>query len=108
MNTYQRYGVPSPFCNQTSWIAWFLLIQYFFLAKRFLISLLTALFRYVLVADVTDIVSLFLLSLTGARVQRQSEQIWLYNRYAILVEYAKRPRLPPPFVVISYASKNSI
>ena len=44
-------------------------------------------------------------SLTGARVQSQSEQIWMYNRYEIVMEYAKRPRLPPPFVVISYISK---
>jgi hypothetical protein len=41
---YNRYGISSPRCNQTSWIAWFLLIQYFFLAKRFLTSLLTAMF----------------------------------------------------------------
>ena len=41
---YNRYGISSPKCNQTSWIAWFLLIQYFFLAKRFLTSLLTAMF----------------------------------------------------------------
>ncbi|CAF1275673.1 unnamed protein product [Adineta ricciae] len=82
---YNRYGISSPKCNQPSWIAWFLLIQYFFLAKRFLTSLLTAMF-----------------GLTGARVQSQSEQIWMYNRYEIVMEYAKRPRLPPPFVVISY------
>ncbi|CAF2382637.1 unnamed protein product [Rotaria sp. Silwood2] len=85
LHAYQRYGIPTPECNQTSWIAWFLLIQYFFLAKRFLTSLLTAMF-----------------GLTGARVQSQSEQIWMYNRYEIVMEYAKRPRLPPPFVVISY------
>ncbi len=44
LHAYNRYGIPSPRCNQTSWIAWFLLIQYFFLAKRFLTSLLTAMF----------------------------------------------------------------
>jgi hypothetical protein len=44
---YNRYGIVSPRCNQPSWIAWFLLIQYFFLAKRFLTSLLTAMFGYV-------------------------------------------------------------
>ncbi|CAF0794665.1 unnamed protein product [Didymodactylos carnosus] len=82
---YQRYGISSQKCNQSSWIAWFLLIQYFFLAKRFLTSLLTAMF-----------------GLTGARVQSQSQQIWMFNRYEIVMEYAKRPRLPPPFVVISY------
>ncbi len=48
----------------------------------------------------------FNFSLTGARVQSQSEQIWMYNRYEIVMEYAKRPRLPPPFVVISYIGKN--
>ncbi len=47
---------------------------------------------------------LVLFRLTGARVQSQSEQIWMYNRYEIVMEYAKRPRLPPPFVVISYIS----
>ncbi|CAF1266771.1 unnamed protein product [Rotaria sordida] len=84
-DAYEQYGIPSRNCNQTSWIAWFLLIQYFFLAKRFLTSLLVAMF-----------------GLTGARVQSQSQQIWLYNRYEILMEYAKRPCLPPPFIVISY------
>jgi hypothetical protein len=29
----------------------------------------------------------------------------MYNRYEIVMEYAKRPRLPPPFVVISYISQ---
>ncbi|CAF3796253.1 unnamed protein product, partial [Rotaria sp. Silwood1] len=85
MHTYHRYGIPLPTCNRPSWIAWFLLIQYFFLAKLFLTRLLTAMF-----------------GLTGARVQSQSEQIWMYNRYEIVMEYAKRPRLPPPFVVLSY------
>ena len=47
-------------------------------------------------------------SVTGARVQSQSEQIWMYNRYEIVMEYAKRPRLPPPFVVISYISINHL
>ncbi|CAF1504882.1 unnamed protein product [Adineta ricciae] len=85
ISTYRQYGISTPFCRQTSWIAWLLLIQYFFLAKRLLISLLTALF-----------------SVTGARIQRQSEQIWCYNQYAILVEYQNRLRLPPPFVIFSY------
>jgi hypothetical protein len=51
--------------------------------------------------------TLIFLSLTGARVQRQSEQIWFYNRYVILIEYTKRPRLPPPIIIISYISNNS-
>ncbi|CAF4223044.1 unnamed protein product [Rotaria sp. Silwood2] len=82
---YKRYGISSTNCNQTSWIAWFLLIEYFFLSKRFLTSLLTAMF-----------------GLTGARVQNQSQQIWLHNRYKILLEYITRRSLPPPFVIISY------
>ncbi len=40
-------------------------------------------------------------------MQSQSEQIWMYNRYEIVMEYAKRPRLPPPFVVISYIGNKS-
>jgi hypothetical protein len=42
------------------------------------------------------------ISLTGARLERQSKQILIYYRYEIVMEYEKRPRLPPPFVVISY------
>jgi hypothetical protein len=102
---YNRYGISSPRCNQTSWIAWFLLIQYFFLAKRFLTSLLTAMFGLVLMNNEDEKSLLIVFSLTGARVQSQSEQIWMYNRYEIVMEYAKRPRLPPPFVVISYISQ---
>jgi hypothetical protein len=49
-----------------------------------------------------------IVSLTGARVQNQSEKIWFYNRYAILVEYTERPRLPPPFIIISYTRKNFV
>jgi hypothetical protein len=112
MYAYQHYGIPSRTCNEPSWIAWILLIQYFFLAKRFLYSLLIAMFRSVLVhrsffceIEITFIV---IVSLTGARVQNQSEKIWFYNRYAILVEYTERPRLPPPFIIISYTRKNFV
>ncbi|CAF3628955.1 unnamed protein product [Rotaria sp. Silwood1] len=87
---YKRYGISSPTCNQTSWIAWFLLIEYLFLTNRFLGSLLTAMF-----------------SLTGARVQNQSQQIWMFNRYKILIGYSKRPCLPPPFIIISYIINNN-
>lgn len=62
LDAYNHYGISSTYCNQTSWIAWFLLIQYFFLAKRFLISLLTAMFRYiVLPSDQTSYLPIFLL-----------------------------------------------
>jgi hypothetical protein len=111
MYAYQHYGIPSRTCNEPSWIAWILLIQYFFLAKRFLYSLLIAMFRSVLVHRFfckTELTFVAIVSLTGARVQNQSEKIWFYNRYAILVEYTERPRLPPPFIIISYTRKNFV
>jgi len=72
-------------CNYLSVLAWLILIQYFLLVKLFLPSLLTAMF-----------------SATGQRVNSQSEQLWMYQRYEIVVDYETRLTFPPPFTFISY------
>ncbi len=79
------YGV-SYKCNYMSLSAWIILIQYFLLVKLFLPSLLTAMF-----------------SATGSRVSAQSEQLWMFQRYEIVLDYEKRLILPPPFTLFSYA-----
>ncbi len=37
-----------------------------------------------------------------SRVLVQSELIYKYLRYSIIIEYESRPLLPPPFIVISW------
>ncbi|CAF0859038.1 unnamed protein product [Brachionus calyciflorus] len=81
----ESYGV-SYKCNYISLMAWFILIQYFLLIKLFLPTLLTAMF-----------------SATGSRVNEKSEQLWMFQRYEIVLDYEKRLIFPPPFTVILYA-----
>lgn len=37
-----------------------------------------------------------------ASTKQQSELVYNYLRYAVIIEYESRPLLPPPFVVISW------
>ena len=36
------------------------------------------------------------------RAAENSERIWKYNRYALVMEYQKKPPFPPPFVVVCH------
>ena len=72
-------------CNYQSSMAWIILIQYFLLVKLFLPSLLTAMF-----------------SATGQRISAQSEQLWMFQRYEIVLDYENRLTFPPPFTFLSY------
>ena len=80
--TLGSYGV-SYACNYQSLMAWIILIQYFILIKLFLPSLLTAMF-----------------SATGTRVSAISEQLWMSQRYEIVLEYEKRLIFPGLFVCL--------
>ncbi|VEL19098.1 unnamed protein product [Protopolystoma xenopodis] len=37
-----------------------------------------------------------------AAVRTQSELVYKYLRYAVIIEYESRPLLPPPFIIISW------
>ncbi|VDQ06061.1 unnamed protein product [Trichobilharzia regenti] len=37
-----------------------------------------------------------------ASVRQQSELVYNYLRYAVIIEYESRPLLPPPFIIISW------
>lgn len=39
---------------------------------------------------------------TKARVDAESDQIWMYQRYEIVIDYEHRLRLPPPLTIFSY------
>ncbi len=81
----KQYGI-SYKCNNQSSMAWVILIQYFILVKLFLRkSLLTAMF-----------------SATGQRISAQSEQVWMFQRYEIVLDYENMLTFPPPFTFISY------
>lgn len=72
-------------CAHPSAVGWAILIQYLLLVKLFLTTLLTAMFAH-----------------TKAKVDAQSDQIWMFQRYEIVVDYEQRLRLPPPLTIISY------
>lgn len=55
------------------------------MVKLFLPTLLTALF-----------------SATGTLVNEKSEQLWMFQRYEIVLDYEKRLVFPPPFSILVY------
>lgn len=44
----------------------------------------------------------FIFSVTNAKVQSESEEIWKYQVYSIIVDFETRLRLPAPLNFISY------
>jgi hypothetical protein len=78
----REYGV-SPKCNHVSLMAWIIIVQYFLLIKIFLPTLLFAMF-----------------GASSATVSSKSEQLWMYQRYEIVLDYEKRSMFPPPFNII--------
>ena len=45
---------------------------------------------------------MFFHSNTFAKVQANSNEIWKFQRYHLILEYARRPPLVPPFVIINH------
>ena len=45
---------------------------------------------------------LFLLSNTFSSVQANANQIWKFQRYYLVMEYAQRPVLIPPFIILNH------
>ena len=43
-----------------------------------------------------------LFTTTYSRTIEQSDQIWKFQKTAIVKEFRDRPRLPPPFILLSY------
>ena len=41
---------------------------------------------------------------TFQEVQDNSAQIWKYHRYGLILEYAARPALVPPFILLVHIS----
>ncbi|XP_069764715.1 transient receptor potential cation channel subfamily M member 4-like isoform X2 [Narcine bancroftii] len=76
-----------PPCTNTyaNWLVILLLTIFLLVANILLVNLLIAMFSY-----------------TFNKVQENSDIYWKFQRYKLIVEYHKRPALPPPFIVISH------
>ncbi|XP_062586024.1 transient receptor potential cation channel subfamily M member-like 2, partial [Saccostrea cucullata] len=72
-------------CPYRSFGGYAMVIQYLVITKLILLTLLYAMF-----------------SVTNAKVQQESEEIWKYQVYSIIVDFETRLRLPAPFNFISY------
>ncbi|XP_061181423.1 transient receptor potential cation channel subfamily M member 1-like [Saccostrea echinata] len=72
-------------CPYRSFGGYAMVIQYLVITKLILLTLLYALF-----------------SATNAKIKQESEEIWKYQVYSIIVDFETRLRLPAPFNFISY------
>ncbi|XP_023240584.1 protein ced-11-like, partial [Centruroides sculpturatus] len=73
------------FCPNDGLWPYIFSIQYFVLLKLILLTLLYALF-----------------SATASKLQMETDAIWKFQRYQLVVDFANRSCLPPPLCVISY------
>ncbi|XP_014670278.1 PREDICTED: transient receptor potential cation channel subfamily M member 3-like [Priapulus caudatus] len=72
-------------CPHTGVMSYAVVITYLIICKMILVTLLFALF-----------------SSTNQKIQPIADEIWLYQRYSLVIDFSNRLRLPPPFTVISY------
>ena len=49
-----------------------------------------------------EYIATFFLSNTFSNVQANSNQIWKFQRYQLILEYAHRPVLIPPFIIFNH------
>ncbi|XP_064607847.1 transient receptor potential cation channel subfamily M member 4-like [Liolophura sinensis] len=75
---------PCPYGGNVTYL---IVIQYLFIVKLVLVTLLFAMF-----------------SSTISKISAESQQIWKFQRYNLIVEFEERLRLPPPLTLISYLS----
>ncbi|XP_047126597.1 transient receptor potential cation channel subfamily M member 3 isoform X2 [Hydra vulgaris] len=71
--------------NYAEPIVWILLGAYLLIANVLLLNLLIAIFNN-----------------TYQDVQSRAKQIWMFERYGLIREYANRPPLPPPFIILCH------
>ncbi|XP_035207047.1 transient receptor potential cation channel subfamily M member-like 2 isoform X2 [Stegodyphus dumicola] len=72
-------------CPNTGFWPYVFSIQYFIFLKLILLTLLYALF-----------------SATASKLQSETDAIWKFQRYQLVVDFSNRLRLPPPLSIFSY------
>ncbi|GFR59832.1 transient receptor potential cation channel subfamily M member 1 [Elysia marginata] len=68
-----------------SWLAPFLMFVFLLVANILMVNLLIARFNA-----------------TFIRNNANSKEIWMFQRYALILQYEMRPILPPPFIIITH------
>ncbi|XP_065684239.1 transient receptor potential cation channel subfamily M member 1 isoform X1 [Hydra vulgaris] len=79
-----RFGTPE-MNNYSEFFAWILLGCYLLVANVLLLNLLIAIFNN-----------------TFEEVQSNADTIWKFERYKLVLEYANRPPLIPPFILLCH------
>ncbi|XP_077970789.1 transient receptor potential cation channel subfamily M member 2-like isoform X2 [Styela clava] len=74
-----------PRCPHESVVVPILSAVYLFFANILLLNLLIAMFSY-----------------TFDKVQSQGKEVWMFQRYSLIVDYCNRPPLPPPLVIFCF------
>nr|XP_039250494.1 transient receptor potential cation channel subfamily M member-like 2 isoform X2 [Styela clava] len=74
-----------PRCPHESVVVPILSAVYLFFANILLLNLLIAMFSY-----------------TFDKVQSQGKEVWMFQRYSLIVDYCNRPPLPPPLVIFCH------
>ncbi|KAK3100700.1 hypothetical protein FSP39_023943 [Pinctada imbricata] len=72
-------------CPYSSFFGYVITIQYLLICKLVLVTLLYAMF-----------------SLTIAKVSSEANEIWRFQRYALVMEFESRLIFPPPFTILYY------
>ncbi|GFO05194.1 transient receptor potential cation channel subfamily m member 1 [Plakobranchus ocellatus] len=77
-----EYGVCTVYA---SWLAPFLMFVFLLVANILMVNLLIARFNA-----------------TFIRNNANSKEIWMFQRYGLILQYEMRPILPPPFIIITH------
>jgi hypothetical protein len=72
-------------CANTGFWAYAFAVQYFVFLKLILLTLLYALFAS-----------------TASKLQTETDNIWKFQRYILVIDFANRLPLPPPLSIIYY------
>ncbi|XP_044746513.1 transient receptor potential cation channel trpm isoform X5 [Coccinella septempunctata] len=78
-------GGEEPVCRTGRWITPFIMSIYLLVANILLINLLIAVFNNIF-----------------NEVNAVSHQVWMFQRFTVVMEYEQKPLLPPPFIILSH------
>lgn len=78
-------GQEEEICRPGRWITPFIMSIYLLVANILLINLLIAVFNNIF-----------------NEVNAVSHQVWMFQRFTVVMEYEQKPLLPPPFIILSH------
>ncbi|KAJ1521079.1 hypothetical protein ONE63_002785 [Megalurothrips usitatus] len=78
-------GKPLTPCHTGRWVSPVVMALYLLVANILLINLLIAVFNNIF-----------------NEVNAISHQVWMFQRFTVVMEYEQKPVLPPPFIIISH------